>query len=205
MGLSEPAGIPGREVSDGLPGVVEAMRYVAQSSCRLRHPPQLREFALGPVAVMPLVTRRNLGTARTVLHAASGESEGRADRGPLMVVAAHFASGASNGGLSFLDRGWPDCRTKGVRRIVAVGLTRPGMGALAFPFPRTRTGRSPAVQAERRIHAGPGGTPDARSSLTASHDDAACRHAGPLADCSRSQRPCRGGSAAATNAQRGPE
>ena len=51
----------------------------------------------------------------------------------MVVIDTHLARGASNGGLTFHDRGGPYGRTKGAKRIVAVDVTGLPVGALVVP------------------------------------------------------------------------
>ncbi len=60
----------------------------------------------------------------TVVHAAAREAAGRTEATPSMaVIDTHVARGVSNGGFTFPDRGGPNGRTKGAKRIVAVDVT----------------------------------------------------------------------------------
>lgn len=62
---------------------------------------------------------RNGTSARalTVLHKAACKADGRAETTPSMVlIDAHLARGASNGGFPFHDRGGPYGRTRGAKR-----------------------------------------------------------------------------------------
>jgi hypothetical protein len=51
----------------------------------------------------------------------------------MVVTDTHLARGASNGGLSFHDRGGPYGRTKGAKRVVAVDVTGLPVGAVVVP------------------------------------------------------------------------
>ena len=52
----------------------------------------------------------------------------------MVVIDTHLAArGASNGGLTFHDRGGPYGRTKGAKRVVAVDVTGLPVAALAVP------------------------------------------------------------------------
>jgi len=51
----------------------------------------------------------------------------------LVVIDTHLARGASNGGVTFHDRGGPYGRTKGAKRVVAVDVTGLPMAALVVP------------------------------------------------------------------------
>jgi hypothetical protein len=51
----------------------------------------------------------------------------------MIVIDTHLARGASNGGLTFHDRGGPFGRTKGAKRVVAVDVTGLPVGALVVP------------------------------------------------------------------------
>jgi len=84
------------------------------------------------VAVPPLAAQRT--RALTVLHQAAREAEGRAEAAPSMVVIdTHLARDGSNGGLTFHDRGGAYGRTTGAKRVVAVDVTGPPLGALVVP------------------------------------------------------------------------
>jgi putative transposase len=115
--------------------VVEAMLYVSHTGCQWRFLPE----SFGPWTRVWSQFRRwsRNGTwarALTVLHAAAREADGRAEATPSMVVIdTHLARGASNGGLTFHDRGGPYGRTKGAKRIVAVDVTGLPVGALVVP------------------------------------------------------------------------
>src|SRR3954447_1803167 len=70
----------------------------------------------------------------TVLHKAAREADGRTAATPSMVViGTHLARGASNGGVTFHDRGGPYGRTRGAKRVVAVDVTGLPVGALVVP------------------------------------------------------------------------
>ncbi len=122
----------GRKHADDLRTVVDAMLYIVQTGCQWRYLPQ----SFGPWTRVWSQFRRwsRNGTwaqALTVLHAAARESDGRAERTPSMVVIdTHLARGASNGGLTFHDRGGPYGRTKGAKRVVAVDVTGLPVAAL---------------------------------------------------------------------------
>ena len=51
----------------------------------------------------------------------------------MVVIDARMARGASNGGLSFHDRGGPCGRTKGAKRVVAVDVTGLPVAAVVVP------------------------------------------------------------------------
>lgn len=125
----------GRKHADDLRTVVDAMLYIAQTGCQWRYLPQ----SFGPWTRVWSQFRRwsRNGTwaqALTVLHAAARAADGRAEPTPSMVVIdTHLARGASNGGLTFHDRGGPYGRTKGAKRIVAVDVTGLPVAALVVP------------------------------------------------------------------------
>lgn len=118
-----------------LRAVVDAMLYISHTGCQWRFLPE----SLGPWTRVWSQFRRwsRNGTwsrALTVLHAQARESKGRTETAPSMVVIdTHVARGASNGGLTFHDRGGPYGRTKGAKRVVAVDVTGLPVGALAVP------------------------------------------------------------------------
>ena len=118
-----------------LRSVVDAMLYISHTGCQWRFLPE----SFGPwTRVWSQFRRwtRNGTWARTltVLHEAARAADGRAHATPSMVVIdTHLARGASNGGLSFHDRGGPYGRTKGAKRIVAVDVTGLPVGALVVP------------------------------------------------------------------------
>lgn len=65
---------------------------------------------------------------------AAREADGRTEATPsMLVIDTHLARGASNGGLTFHDRGGPCGRTKGAKRIVAVDVAGLPVGALVVP------------------------------------------------------------------------
>ena len=115
--------------------VVDAMLYISHTGCQWRYLPD----SFGPWTRAWSQFRRwsRNGTwaqALTVLHQAAREADGRADATPSMVVIdTHLARGASNGGLTFHDRGGPYGRTKGAKRVVAVDMTGLPVGALVVP------------------------------------------------------------------------
>jgi putative transposase len=125
----------GRKHGDDLRSVVDAMLYVAQTGCQWRYLPE----AFGPWTRVWSQFRRwsRNGTwarALTVLHQAAREADGRAGAAPsLVVIDTSLARGASNGGLTFHDRGGPYGRTKGAKRVVAVDVTGLPVGALVVP------------------------------------------------------------------------
>jgi hypothetical protein len=51
----------------------------------------------------------------------------------MVVIDTHLARGASNGGLTFHNKGGPYGRTKGAKRVVAVDVTGLPVGALVVP------------------------------------------------------------------------
>jgi putative transposase len=128
-------GRSGRKHADDLRTVVDAMLYIAQTGCQWRYLPE----SFGPWTRVWSQFRRwsRNGTwaqALTVLHAAARESDGRAERTPsLVVIDTHLARGASNGGLTFHDRGGPYGRTKGAKRVVAVDVSGLPVAALVVP------------------------------------------------------------------------
>src|SRR3954452_5561427 len=125
----------GRKHEDDLRTVVDAMLYIAQTGCQWRYLPE----SFGPWTRVWSQFRRwsRNGTwaqALTVLHAAAREADGRAEPTPSMVVIdTHLARGASNGGVTFHDRGGPYGRTKGAKRVVAVDVTGLPVAALVVP------------------------------------------------------------------------
>ncbi len=125
----------GRKHAGDLRTVVDAMLYIAQTGCQWRYLPA----SFGPWTRVWSQFRRwsRNGTwaqALTVLHAAARQADGRADEVPSMVVIdTHLARGASNGGLTFHDRGGPYGRTKGAKRVIAVDVTGLPVGALVVP------------------------------------------------------------------------
>ena len=125
----------GRKHAEDLRSVVEAILYIAHTGCQWRYLPQ----SFGPWTRVWSQFRRwsRTGTwarALTVLHAAAREADGRAEPTPSMVVIdTHLARGASNGGVTFHDRGGPYGRTKGAKRIVAVDVTGLPVAALVVP------------------------------------------------------------------------
>jgi putative transposase len=125
----------GRKHGDDLRSVVDAMLYIAHTSCQWRYLPQ----SFGPWTRVWSQFRRwsRNGTwarALSVLHAAARQKDGRAEATPSMVVIdTHLARGASNGGFTFHDRGGPYGRTKGAKRVVAVDVTGLPVGALVVP------------------------------------------------------------------------
>jgi transposase len=104
LGMSYPS-----DLTDDLRSVVNAMLYIAQTGCQWRYLPQ----SFGPWTRVWSQFRRwsRNGTwaqALTVLHSAARQEDGRPGSTPSMVVIdTHLARGASNGGLTFHDRGGP--------------------------------------------------------------------------------------------------
>ena len=143
------AGKRGRKHADDLRRVVDAMLYTAQTGCQWRYLPE----SFGPWTRVWSQFRRwtRNGTwarALTVLHAAAREVDGRAEETPSMVVIdTHLARGASNGGVTFHDRGGPYGRPKGAKRIVAVDVTGLPVGALVVPA-STHENRASALMLE---------------------------------------------------------
>ncbi len=115
--------------------VVNAMLYISHTGCQWRYLPA----TFGPwTRVWSQFRRwsRNSTWARAlaVLPEAAREADGRAEATPSMVVIdTHLARGSSNGGFTFHDRGGPDGRTKGAKRVVAVDVTGLPVGALVVP------------------------------------------------------------------------
>lgn len=115
--------------------VVDAMLYVSHTGCQSRFLPE----SFGPWTRVWSQFRRwsRNGTgarALTVLYVAAREADGRTEATASMVVMdAHLARGASNGGLTFHDRGGSYGRTNGAKRVVAVDVTGLPVGALVVP------------------------------------------------------------------------
>lgn len=125
----------GRRHAHDLRSVVDAMLYISQTGCQWRYLPE----SFGPWTRVWSQFRRwsRNGTwaqALTVLHAVARRQDGRAEETPSMVVLdTHLARGASNGGFTFHDRGGPYGRTKGAKRVVAVGVTGLPVAAVVVP------------------------------------------------------------------------
>ncbi|MGN6333887.1 MAG: IS5 family transposase [Motilibacteraceae bacterium] len=115
--------------------VVDGMLYISHTGCQWRFLPE----SFGPWTRVWSQLRRwsRNGTwaqALTVLHRAAREAEGRARATPSMVIIdTHLARGASNGGVTFHDRGGAYGRTNGAKRVVAVDVTGLPLGALVVP------------------------------------------------------------------------
>lgn len=115
--------------------VVDGMLYVSHTGCQWRFLPE----SFGPWTRVWSQFRRwsRNGTwarALKVLHQAAREAEARAEARPSMVVIdTHLARGASNGGITFHDRGGAYGRTKSAKRVVAVDVTGLPVGALVVP------------------------------------------------------------------------
>ena len=115
--------------------VVDGMLYISHTGCQWRFLPE----SFGPWTRVWSQFRRwsRNGTwarALTVLHQAVREAGGRAGATPSMVVIdTYLARGASNGELTFHDRGGAYGRTKGAKRVVAVDGTGLPIGALVVP------------------------------------------------------------------------
>jgi putative transposase len=115
--------------------VVDAMLYVSHTGCQWRSLPveygrwtrvwsQFRRWS------------RNGTWVRVVaaLHEQARRGEGRKASKPSMVVIdTHLARGASNGGVTFHDRGGPHGATKGAKRIVAVDVCGLPLAARVVP------------------------------------------------------------------------
>ena len=65
----------------------------------------------------------------------------------MVVIDTHLARGASNGGLTFHDRGGPFGRTKGAKRVVAVDVTGLLVAAVVVP-PSTHENRASELMLE---------------------------------------------------------
>jgi putative transposase len=129
----------GRKHGDDLRSVVDAMLYIAQTGCQWRY--LLEAFGLWTLVWSQFRRSSRNGTwgrALTVLHAAARQQDGRAEEAPsTVVIDTHLARGASNGGLTFHDRGGPYGRIKGAK-----------------PCRRGRCDRPPGGGASRaRLHA----------------------------------------------------
>jgi putative transposase len=115
--------------------VVDAMLYVSRTGCQWRFLPE----PFGPWTRVWSQFRRwsRNGTwarALAVLHVEAREADGRTEATPsMLVIDTHLARGASNGGLTFHDRGGPYGRTKGAKSIVPVDVTGLPVGALVVP------------------------------------------------------------------------
>lgn len=87
--------------------VVDRMLYISHTGCQWRFLPRvLRPLDPGVVAVPALITQRHLGSGadRPPSGGAGGGGPGRGDSS-MVVIDTHLARGASNGGLTFHDRG----------------------------------------------------------------------------------------------------
>ena len=110
-----------------LRSVVDAMLYISHTGCQWRFLPE----SFGPWTRAWSQFRRwsRNGTwarALTVLHEAARRADGRAAATPSMVVIdTHLARGASNGGVTFHDRGGPYGGTKGAKRARRSGPRPP--------------------------------------------------------------------------------
>lgn len=106
-----------------------------QAGCQWRYLPE--SFAPWTRVWSPFRRWSRNGTwarALTVVHAVAHGACGPAEETPSMVVIdTQLARGASNGGLTFHDRGGPFGRTKGAKRVVAVDVTGLPVGALVVP------------------------------------------------------------------------
>ncbi len=104
--------------------VVDAMLYVSHTGCQWRSLPV--EFGRWTRVWSQFRRWSRNGTWSAVvaaLHELARRSEGRAEAKPSMVVIdTHLARGASNGGVTFHDRGGPYGRTNGAKRAVAVDV-----------------------------------------------------------------------------------
>ncbi|MFC8501794.1 IS5 family transposase [Pedococcus sp. NPDC057267] len=133
--VCNPPGKRGPKHGEGMRKVVNAMIYISHTGCQWRYLPA----TFGPwTRVWSQIRRwsRNGTWARAlaVLHEAAREADGRAEATPsMLVINTHLAPGSSNGGLTFHDRGGPYGRTKGAKRVVAVNVTGPPVGALVVP------------------------------------------------------------------------
>ena len=125
----------GRKHADDRRTVVNAMLYIAHTGCQWRYLPA----SFGPWTRVWSQFRRwsrndTWAQALTVLHATARQVDCRAEETPSMVVIdTHLSRGASNGGLTFHDRGGLFGRTKGAKRIVAVDVTGLPVAALVVP------------------------------------------------------------------------
>ncbi|MGY2703335.1 IS5 family transposase [Nocardioides sp. HB32] len=125
----------GRKHADDLRTVVDAMLYIAKTGCQWRYLPEsFRPWTRVWSQFRRWSRNGTWAQVLTVLHAAVRQEHGRAHETPSMVVIdTHLARGASNGGLTFHDRGGPYGRTKGAKRVVAVDVTGLPVGALVVP------------------------------------------------------------------------
>jgi hypothetical protein len=69
-----------------------------------------------------------------VLDEMARQAQGRAEAKPqVVVIGTHLARGASNGGVTFHDRGGPHGRTNGAKRVVAVDVCGLPVAARVVP------------------------------------------------------------------------
>ena len=88
------------------------MLYISHTGCQWRYLPEpFGAWTRVWSPVPPLDTQRHWARALTVPQQAAREVEDRAEATPSMVVIdTHLARGASNGGLTFHDRGGTGAR-----------------------------------------------------------------------------------------------
>jgi len=145
----------GRKHADDLRTVVDAMLYIAKTGCQWRYLPE--SFGRWTRVWSQFRRWSRNGTwarALTVLHAAGRRAEGRTEATPsMLVIDMHLASGTSNGGARFHDRGGPFGRTTGAKRVVAVDATGLPVGAMVVPA-STHENRASQVMLEHLARQG---------------------------------------------------
>nr|WP_277349871.1 IS5 family transposase [Planosporangium thailandense] len=121
-----------------LRAVVNGILYVTRAGCPWRYLPG--EY--GPWTRVWSQLRRwsRNGTWATVLAALHEQARAAAGRDRLpsmLVIDSSLARGASQGGVTFHDRGGPYGATNGAKRVVAVDVTGLPVGALVVPASTT--------------------------------------------------------------------
>lgn len=129
------AGKRGPRFGEGLRTVVNGMLYVSHTGCQWRSLPS--DFGSWTRVWSQFRRWSRNGTWTVVvaaLHEQARRAAGREASKPSMVVIdTHLARGASNGGVTFHDRGGPYGHTKGAKRIVAVDVCGLPLAARVVP------------------------------------------------------------------------
>ena len=132
-------GKPGRKHAD-LRAVVDGILYITKTGCQWRYLPE----SFGPWTRVWSQFRRwtRNGTWETVLAALHEQvrlTRGRDARPSMVVIDTHLARGASQGGVTFHDRGGPYGATLGAKRVVAVDVTGMPVGAVVVSASTTES------------------------------------------------------------------
>lgn len=131
--LLTPAGKRGPKHGDAR-RVTDALFYICHTGCQWRYLPE--QFGPWNSVWRQFGRWRDNGTfdrALADIHAAARVAAGRQPEPALIIIDPSLARGASNGGVTFHDRGGPYGATNGAKRLVAVDVTGLPVATMVVP------------------------------------------------------------------------